>query len=81
LNKTPDKILVVRLSSIGDIILTTPLLRCIRKQYPRAEITYLVKKQFTELLSSSPYVDKVISFDSKTGFRGLQMRKKIKEKI
>jgi len=76
LNKTPDKILVVRLSSIGDIILTTPLLRCIRKQYPRAEITYLVKKQFTELLSSSPYVDKVISFDSKTGFRGLQMLKK-----
>ena len=37
------KILIIRLSSIGDIVLTTPILRCIKKQMPNAKIHYLVK--------------------------------------
>jgi lipopolysaccharide heptosyltransferase II len=69
------KILVVRLSSIGDIILTTPLLRSLKKYFPKAQVTFLIKKQYEELLVSSPYVDKLITFDKKEGFTGL---KKIK---
>jgi len=69
------KILVVRLSSIGDIILTTPLLRSLRTTYPEAQITFLIKKQYEELLAVSPYVDELITFDKKEGLAGL---KKIK---
>jgi lipopolysaccharide heptosyltransferase II len=66
------KILVVRLSSIGDIILTTPLLRSLRSAYPHAHITFLIKKQYEELLAASPYVDELITFDKKEGMAGLK---------
>ncbi len=66
------KILVVRLSSIGDIILTTPLLRSLRTTCPGAHITFLIKKQYEELLSASPYIDELITFDKKEGLKGLK---------
>ncbi len=52
------KILIIRFSSIGDIVLTTPVLRCIRQQIPEAEIHYLTKAQFAPILSANPYIDK-----------------------
>ena len=53
------KILVIRFSSIGDIILTSPVLRCIKQQVPGVELHYLTKKAFAPLVEHSPYVDKV----------------------
>ncbi len=53
------KILVVRLSSIGDIVLTTPLVRCLKKQIPGVQVHYLTKSQFEGLLSNNPYIDAV----------------------
>lgn len=53
------KILVIRFSSIGDIILTSPVLRCLKKQRPDAEIHFLTKAQFRDLVAHSPYLDKV----------------------
>lgn len=53
------KLLVIRFSSIGDIILTSPVLRCLKKQRPEAEIHFLTKAQFRDLVAHSPYVDKV----------------------
>ena len=53
------KILIVRFSSIGDIVLTTPILRCIKQQKPGAEIHYLTKAAFTSILASNPYIDKL----------------------
>jgi lipopolysaccharide heptosyltransferase II len=69
---TIGKILIIRLSSIGDIILTTPLLRSVRNTYPDARITYVTKKQFTSLLADSPYIHELIAFDKADGFRGLR---------
>jgi lipopolysaccharide heptosyltransferase II len=75
-----QKILIIRLSSIGDIILTTPLLRSIRKTYPDASITYITKKQFAGLLADSPYISELIAFDKSEGFRGLRMiRRRLKQ--
>lgn len=54
------KILIVRFSSIGDIVLTTPVVRCLKKQRPDAEIHYLSKKAFASILDSNPYIDKRI---------------------
>lgn len=56
------KILIIRLSSIGDIVLTTPILRCLKKQVPNCEIHYLIKANNAIILSNSPYVDKIICF-------------------
>jgi len=70
------KILVVRLSSIGDIILTTPLLRSLKNNFPQAQVTFVVKKQYKELLATSPYIDNLITFDKKEGFSGLKRIKR-----
>lgn len=70
------KILVVRLSSIGDIILTTPLLRSLRKTYPEARITFLIKKQFEDLLKDSPFIDELITFNKNDGFSGFRKIKR-----
>jgi lipopolysaccharide heptosyltransferase II len=70
------KILIIRLSSIGDIILTTPLLRSIRKTHPDASITYITKKQYAGLLADSPYINELIAFDKSEGFGGLRTIKR-----
>ena len=55
------KILVVRFSSIGDIVLTTPIVRCLKQQLPHAEIHYLTKKSFATIVQSNPYIDKLFT--------------------
>lgn len=55
------KILVVRFSSIGDIVLTTPIVRCIKKQLPGAEIHFLTKVSFQSILSENPYIDRIVT--------------------
>jgi ADP-heptose:LPS heptosyltransferase len=54
------KILIVRFSSIGDIVLTTPVIRCIKKQVEGAEVHYLTKASFARVLQANPYIDKLI---------------------
>ncbi len=56
-------ILVVRFSAIGDIILTTPLIRALRGQYPGARISMLTKQQYVPLLADNPYLDEVFGID------------------
>lgn len=53
------KILIIRFSSIGDIVLTTPVIRCIKQQLPNVEIHYLTKRNFKSILSSNPNIDKL----------------------
>ncbi len=55
------KILILRFSSIGDIVLTTPVVRCLKEQIPDTEIHYCTKEKFRSLVASNPYVDKVIA--------------------
>jgi ADP-heptose:LPS heptosyltransferase len=53
------KILIIRFSSIGDIVLTTPVVRCLKKQLPEAAIHYLTKTSFKAVLEHNPYIDKL----------------------
>ncbi|MET0300030.1 MAG: glycosyltransferase family 9 protein [Flavitalea sp.] len=53
------KFLVIRFSSIGDIVLTTPVVRCLKKQVPDAEVHYLTKKSYAGVVEHNPYLDKV----------------------
>lgn len=53
------KILVIRFSSIGDIVLTTPVVRCLKTQLDEAEIHYATKPNFKSLFEEKPYIDKM----------------------
>ena len=54
------KILVIRFSSMGDIIYTTPIVRCLKKQLAGAEVHFLTKPAFKYIYDNNPYVDKLL---------------------
>jgi heptosyltransferase-2 len=53
------KFLIIRFSSIGDIVLTTPVIRCLKKQVPDAEVHFLTKEAFRPILQHNPYIDRL----------------------
>jgi heptosyltransferase-2 len=58
------KFLIIRFSSIGDIVLTSPVIRCLKEQVPDATIHFLTKQTYRSLLAHNPYIDKVQVLDS-----------------
>ena len=68
----PKKILVIRLSSIGDIILTSPILRTLRNHFPESQIHFIVKKSFAVLIKNNPALSKIYEVDPETGWQGLR---------
>ena len=58
------KILFLRFSSIGDIVLTTPVIRCVKKQIPGCTVHYVVKANYANVLKNNPYIDEIIEYDS-----------------
>lgn len=58
-----NKILIIRLDEIGDVIMTIPFIRELRRNFPNAEITLIVKPQTYNLVELCPYVDKVLIFN------------------
>lgn len=63
LDASTPNILAVRFSSIGDVLLTTPLLRAIRRRYPAGRLTVLTKQAYAPLLNQNPNVDRVLALD------------------
>ena len=61
------KVLIIRFSSIGDIVLTTPVVRNLfRQMYGGAEIHFLTKNRFKSLLEPNPYIAKVYGIEKST---------------
>ena len=80
------KILIIRLSSIGDILLTTPFIRALRKKYPQSVMDFVVKEQYADLLKTNPHVSNVITFNHSArgrsaygGKAGIKELRKIKK--
>lgn len=64
---TSVKILIIRFSSIGDIVLTTPVIRCLKNQIEGdVELHYITKKVYLPLLAENPYLDKIYSIEKST---------------
>tara|TARA_B100000683_G_scaffold268776_1_gene304558 strand:- start:20031 stop:20981 length:951 start_codon:yes stop_codon:yes gene_type:complete len=61
----PLKILVVRFSSIGDIVLTSPIVRCLKQQLS-AEVHFITKNLYKTIVNNNPHIDKVYSINSST---------------
>jgi len=64
-----ERILVIRLSSLGDVLLTTPVLRLLREHCPAAQIDFLTKVDYQDLLCANPCVDRLLLFEPRQGFQ------------
>ena len=61
------KILIIRFSSIGDIVLTSPVVRCLKEQVEgEVEIHYVTKKQYKALVEHNPHISKVHTIEKST---------------
>ncbi|MFA6357554.1 MAG: lipopolysaccharide heptosyltransferase II [Candidatus Omnitrophota bacterium] len=67
------KILIIKLSSLGDVILTTAALRAIREKFPRPnfKISFLIGEESKDILLRSPYIDELLVCDLKNKDKGL----------
>lgn len=57
------KILLIRLSSLGDVLLTTPLLRTIKNLHSHLQIDYLIRNEYISCVEFSPHIDEVIKLN------------------
>ncbi|MFI4910853.1 MAG: glycosyltransferase family 9 protein [Sedimentisphaeraceae bacterium JB056] len=74
-----ERILIVKPSAIGDITTALPSLHSLRKAYPDAHISWLVRKEFAPLIANHPELDEVIIFDRKLLSRWWRDRKSFSE--
>ena len=76
--KPNSKTLVIRFSSVGDIVLSSPLLRALRRRFPEGQIDFVTKREYAELVRSNHNLNVTFEYDSASGFRGLrQLKRKI----
>ncbi len=69
--KKIEKILIIRLSSLGDVVLTTPVIRSLKQKFPQSQIFFLTKVQYQDLLTSDPYVFDLVGFDPQDKHKGI----------
>lgn len=72
---TIRKILIIRMSSIGDVVLTSPVVRQLRQRYPTAQIDFLIRREYADLVRPNPHISRVIELDTGEGWQGLQAMK------
>jgi lipopolysaccharide heptosyltransferase II len=77
LPKEISKILLIRFSSLGDVLLTSPLIRLLREKFPEVQIEFLVRKEYADVIRYNPYLSGVIEFNIKDGFIGLAKLKNL----
>jgi len=63
----PKRILTIKFSSIGDIVLTTSPLQSLKKIFPSAEIDFLTLNDYSSILEGNKYIDRIIPFDRNSG--------------
>ena len=65
------KILIIRMSSIGDIVLSTSFLQSVKTKFPDSQIDFLIKSEFADIMRHHPLIDDLIILKKKTGLKGL----------
>ena len=58
-----DRILIVQLRQMGDVLVTTPVIRVLRQHRPRSHIAFLVERPSYHILSGNPYLDEILVLD------------------
>jgi ADP-heptose:LPS heptosyltransferase len=67
IDELPVNFLIIRLSSIGDIVLTTPVIRCLKQQVPGARVHYLTKREFVPVIAANPCIDQIHEYETVGG--------------
>ncbi len=57
------KILIIRLSSLGDVLLATPLIRTLKEKFENIRIDFVVKSQYKDALIHNPYISNLLLYD------------------
>lgn len=60
--KSINTALFIRLSSLGDILLTTPLIRSLKKKHPHIKIDFIIREEYQDLLKFNPYINNLLLF-------------------
>ncbi|MEI6832093.1 MAG: lipopolysaccharide heptosyltransferase II [Candidatus Omnitrophota bacterium] len=83
-NKKLSRILIVRTDRIGDVLLSTPVIKALRQFYPQAYISMMVAPHALEIIEGNPYLDEVIVYDKdgkhKSWLRSLKFASRLKKK-
>jgi heptosyltransferase II len=66
-----NRIIIVRMDRIGDVVLSTPAIKAVRDAYPRSHIAILIRPYAREVVDGNPYIDEVITYDKSGGEKGL----------
>ncbi|MGD8781262.1 MAG: glycosyltransferase family 9 protein [Ignavibacteria bacterium] len=61
--ETANNVLIIRLSSLGDVILTTPVIRALKKKYPQKTFSFLVKKAYSDAVKYNPNISKIFVYN------------------
>ncbi|MFZ0390273.1 MAG: glycosyltransferase family 9 protein, partial [Calditrichia bacterium] len=70
---------IIRLSSLGDVLLASPLIRVLRKKFPEAQIDFLVRPEYADMIRYNPHLSRIIEFDIADGFPGMwKLRQRIR---
>ncbi len=59
-----NKLLIVRLSSLGDILLSTPLIRSIKIRFPKTKIDFVVREEYKDLLLLNPHLRNILIYNN-----------------
>ncbi|RLG67242.1 MAG: hypothetical protein DRO11_10360, partial [Methanobacteriota archaeon] len=62
--KNFKRILIIKISSLGDVILAVPSIKAIKEKYPKSELSLLVLRKYASLFHGCPFVDRIIGLDS-----------------
>jgi len=78
------RILIVRTDRIGDVLLSTPVIKALRQKYPQAYISMMVAPYARDIVEGNPYLDEIIIYDKdikhKSWMRSLKFASRLKKK-
>lgn len=69
----PENILIIKPSSLGDVIHALPVLRVLKNKFPEARISWIINKELSELIEGSPYIDEIFLFHRKRWYNWLNL--------
>ena len=77
MKNNPEKILIIQTAFLGDVILTTPLVKAVRELYPQAFISILLIPQTADVFKNNPYINQLIFYDKKGKQKGIKSFSKL----
>jgi len=75
MEKKVKKVLIIRFSSIGDIVWTTPVIRCVKQQINDVELHFCTKIQYKSMVEANPYIDKLHYLEDRIGDLIVELKK------